>query len=115
MAEQVTETRLVLVTDPELGVGPEALLAELTADGEAAAWGPAALESPRSVGFPIGPMEVVVIPLAVNLVSSVLYDVLRRLVTRARRDQPVLDLEVTEVTTAAGDRVVVTRLRNYRP
>ncbi len=57
-----------------------------------------------------GLVELVVIPLAVNLASNVLYDLVRRLVRRAQpADGERTELEVTEITTGRDDRVVVVR------
>jgi hypothetical protein len=48
-----------------------------------------------------------VIPVAVGLVSSALYDVVRRLVVRAAPKVDVSEVEVVEVALPEGDRVVV--------
>jgi hypothetical protein len=55
-------------------------------------------------------LELVAVPLAVNVASSAVYDLVRRLVTglrRGREDRPAV--EVIEVTASGGDRVPVVR------
>jgi hypothetical protein len=56
-----------------------------------------------------------VIPGAVNLATSALYDLVGRVVRRSRPDRgELLELELVETTTALGDRVVVVRSRRER-
>jgi hypothetical protein len=54
-------------------------------------------------------MELITIPLAVNVASNVIYDLLRRLVSRLRANQHHQNFEVIELTTTQNDRVVVVR------
>jgi hypothetical protein len=60
-----------------------------------------------------------VIPGAVNLATSALYDLVGRVIRRSRPDRGELlelelELELVETTTALGDRVVVVRSRRER-
>ena len=60
-----------------------------------------------------GVVELVAIPLAVNLGSSALYDMVRRLLTSSREptEPGAIELEVTETLTARGERLLVVRSR----
>lgn len=103
-------TRLLIILDPGTRVKPIELAAAWNADGEAKVAGLARAETVSEGVYLPGVMELIVVPLAVNLASSVAYDLARKLVTKLRpqreEDQA---LEVTEVTTRDGDRVVVVR------
>jgi len=111
--------RTLLALDPGLGVSPADVAAGWVADEQASAFGPAVVETARGQAFPPGALELVVLPVAVNLASNVLYDLLRRIVARSRPGGggdggggdggPAFD--VVETTTAQGDRVLVVRAR----
>lgn len=103
--------RLVLAVDPAVGVTPAAVAAAWGAEEETAALGPAAVETARAGTLLPGLLELVTIPLAVNLASSVVYDVVRRLLVRSRPKADVTDLELHLTETASGDRTMVVRLR----
>jgi hypothetical protein len=102
--------RLLVAVDSAVGVEPTGLAAAWNDDREASALGTASVESPNGEVMLPGLLELVTIPIAVNLASAVLYDVIRRLVRRRRPEVTGPDLELVEITTAQGDRVVVVRL-----
>ncbi|GAA1036319.1 hypothetical protein GCM10009557_46700 [Virgisporangium ochraceum] len=113
--------RLLVAVDSAVGVRAEDLAAVWRDDPEAAAVGPASVGDGGSGGrvFVPGLVELVVVPLAVNLASTALYELVRRLVVRSSAQQasqpapqPVLDLELVESTTPDGDRVLVVRTRS---
>jgi hypothetical protein len=103
--------RLVVVLDDGVGVSPAELAAVWADDAEARAAGGASVEAAPPGDFFSG-LELVVIPLLVNLASSAITGLVGRLVDKARPDRAGQDeLEITETTGADGDRVVVVRLR----
>jgi hypothetical protein len=105
-------SRLAVVVDRECGVEAAELARAWNEDAETRQWGLAETEiSEAGVFFP-GPVELVVIPLAVNLASSVVYDVVRRVVTRLRdrHGATAEELEIIEHEVGSG-RVVVVRVR----
>ncbi|GAA0913069.1 hypothetical protein GCM10009557_86940 [Virgisporangium ochraceum] len=107
--------RLLVAVDSAVGVRAEDLAAVWRDDPEAAAVGPASVGDGGSGGrvFVPGLVELVVVPLAVNLASTALYELVRRLVVRSSaQPAPVLDLELIESTTPNGDRVLVVRTRS---
>lgn len=107
--------RLLVAVDPAVGVEPADLVVAWNDDREAAGLGAASVESPNGEVLLPGLLELVAIPIAVNLASAVLYDVVRRLVRRRRPEVTGPELELVEITTAQGDRVVVVRLTQGRP
>ena len=102
--------RLVVAVDPAVGVEPAALAKAWDGDEEAAALGPASVQAPTPGTFLPGLAELIWVPLAVNLASSVVYDLVRRLVVQQRPSVDVTELELTE-TVSGDDRVVVVRVR----
>ncbi|GIE86993.1 hypothetical protein [Actinoplanes regularis] len=102
--------RLVVAVDPAVGVEPAELVKAWADDEEAAALGEATLQPSAPGSFFPGLAELIWVPLAVNLVSSVLYDLLRRLVVKQRPTVDVTELELAE-TVSGDDRVVVVRIR----
>jgi hypothetical protein len=107
--------RLTLAMDPELEVDAAAFVAAWDADEEARRLGQAELEEARREALLPGIVELVVIPLLVNVGGSVLQDVVKRLVGKVRglRHPPGDEFEVAELTTASGDRLVVVRSRRW--
>jgi hypothetical protein len=109
--------RLVVVVDPGVGVSAGELAGVWAGDAEASALGEARVEAPAAGGvfFP-GVLEFVVIPVVINLGSSALYDVLRRVLHRSKPSGvAVEELELVESTTEQGDRLVVIRRRRESP
>jgi hypothetical protein len=103
-------TRLLIALDPDAGVKPSELAAAWNADTEATAAGSARAEETGGEEFFTGVVELVVIPLLVNVASNAVSDLVKKLVARLRPDQgKTPGLEITEVTTRDGDRVVVVR------
>jgi hypothetical protein len=103
--------RLVVVLDDSVGVSPAELATAWAGDAEARAAGEASMEAAPPGDFFSG-LELVVIPLLVNLASSAITGLVGRLVAKARPDREGQDgLEITETTGADGDRIVVVRLR----
>ncbi|WP_203915252.1 hypothetical protein [Rhizocola hellebori] len=108
-------SRLVVVVDPAVGVGPKELAGLWLADEEASALGVAGVEAGRDSFVP-GLVEMVVVPLVVNVASSLLYDLVRRLIRRGEQESggQRTELELVEQRTAAGDRIIVVRLVQER-
>lgn len=107
--------RLLIALDSSVGVEAEDLAAVWRADPEAAALGAASAEQPGGEVLLPGLLELVVVPMAVNMASTVLFELVRRLVVRSSaKPAELTDLEMMESTTAAGDRVVVVRMRKIR-
>lgn len=107
--------QLLLAVDPDVGVEPGRLAAVWDADAEASALGRAVLRRSEPGVFLPGLVELVVVPLAVSLTSSVLYDLVRGLLRRCRPGRSdVADLELVESTTGQGDRLLVVRVRRER-
>jgi hypothetical protein len=91
----------------QVGITPEELAAVWGADP--GSLGAAAVEPADGQQYLPGLMELITIPLAVNVASNIIYDLIRRLVSGLRQNPGRDDFEVVEVTTAQGDRVVVVR------
>lgn len=107
---QGAEGRLLVALDPGAGVAAALFAAAWSGDGEAQRVGGGAVVIPVSGAmFLPGVVELVAIPLAVNLGSSVLYDMVRRLLG-VSRGSGVGDLEFAEALTAEGERLLVVRL-----
>ena len=84
-------SRLLIVVAPDAGIAPGAVAATWNADGAASAAGTAWLEAAGGDVFFPGLVELVVIPLAVNLAASAAYDLVKRLAARLRHagcDEP---------------------------
>jgi hypothetical protein len=106
---------LVIALDPGVGVSPAGLAAAWDADEKARALGPATVEASARGDFLPDVLTLVAIPMAVNVASTAITAMVSRLVARlrdARPGQP--DIEVTETTSADGDRVLVVRVRGAR-
>jgi len=101
--------RLLVAIDPGVEVTPEELAMAWRDDAEAGSLGAATVEPADGQQYLPGLMELITIPLAVNVASNIIYDLIRRLVSRVRADRHQEDFEVIEVTTPGGDRVVVVR------
>ncbi|MEU0547051.1 hypothetical protein [Micromonospora sp. NPDC005979] len=102
--------RLVVAVDPAVGVEPVTLAKAWDSDEESAALGAASVQQAAPETFLPGLAELVLVPLAVNLASGLLYDLVRRLVVQQRPAVDVTELELTE-TRSGDDRVVVVRVR----
>ncbi len=104
-------SRLLVAVDPSVGMTPEALANAWNADGEASAAGPAWVAAAGAGDFFPGLVELVVIPLAVNLASSAGYDLLKSLITRLRHGQKdAPPVELAEAPAGSGDVMVVVRV-----
>jgi hypothetical protein len=94
----LVKVRLAVALDPDLGIGVDALAASWDADDEARrlAWLGSSLGGWRLLA---GVVELVAVPLVVNVTSGALYDILKRLI--AKLGGTVTDsseeLEVAEV------------------
>jgi hypothetical protein len=107
--------RLVVVVDPVVGVSAAALVAAWEADTQAGSVGSAGVVPAGPAVLLPGVVELVVIPLLVNLATSVVYDLVRRVVVQARPKVAVEELELVESVGSDGDRVVVVRHRRETP
>ena len=99
--------RLVVAVDPSVGVAAAVFALAWEADAEAGVLGSAVVEPAGGRAFVPGLVELVAIPLAVNLASSALCALVARLISARKSDGG--DVEVLEVTVSDGDRVVVVR------
>ena len=108
--------RLLIALDSGNEVQPAELVAAWNADSEAQVAGTAQVGEASGSDFFPGVAELVVVPLVVNVGSSVLYDLLKRLVGRLRPDHhgERRGVEFAEVTTPGGDRVIVVRAGGMR-
>jgi hypothetical protein len=112
---EVVVGRVVVAVDPGVGLSAAEVVVSWEADEQARAVSSAVVESARGGEFLPGLVELIVIPGAVNLATSALYDLVGRVVRRSRPDRgELLELELVETTTALGDRVVVVRSRRER-
>jgi hypothetical protein len=110
-AEVDATGRILIALDADVGLSPSELVAAWDGDAEASALGIAELDaSPRDTFFP-DIVALVVIPLIVNLASSAVYDHIRRVVSKARRSEPENhSLELIELTSSDGDRILIVRM-----
>jgi hypothetical protein len=107
---------LLIALDPAVEVDAAQLAAAWDADEQARAVGPAAVEAPARGEFLPDVLTLVAIPLGVNLASTAITAIVGKLVARLRNTRPdPPQIEVAELTSADGDRVVVVRLRGGRP
>jgi hypothetical protein len=103
--------QLVVMLDPAVPVAPADLAAAWDRDEEARAAGTATVETAVPGDF-LGVLEIVVVPLAVNLMTNAVTALVGKLMARLRPEQPDQpDLEIAELTQANGDRVVFVRLQ----
>jgi hypothetical protein len=103
-------TQLEVVLEPGVGVSPADLAAAWESDEEARATGPASVRTAPPDGF-FGVLELVIVPLAVNLASSAITALVGKLIARLRTGEPEAPaLEIVEMTRPNGDRIVVVRL-----
>jgi hypothetical protein len=106
---------LVIALDRGVGVSPAGLAVAWDNDEQARALGPATVEASARGDFLPDVLTLVAIPVAVNVASTAITAMVSRLVARlrdARPGQP--EIEVTETTSADGDRVLVVRVRGAR-
>jgi hypothetical protein len=102
----------LVVVDPNVGITAADFVALWDADDQARAVGPAVVRPVSAGQYLPGLVELVAVPLAVNLVSNVLYDVVVRLIQRRRRGSALTsEVEVVQTMTGEGDQVVVVRVR----
>lgn len=107
--------RVLVGLDPALGMSAADLAAGWGADERARAHAAAEQDAAPSGEFFPGLLELVVLPVAVNLASSVLYGLVKRVIRRARPEPPEGgELELLETTTDQGDRLLVVRLVQER-
>jgi hypothetical protein len=107
--------RVLMALEPGIGLSATEVVQSWHADEQALAVSPAEIQEVRGGEFLPGLVELILIPGAVNLAVSALYDLIRRVIRRSRPDRRELaELELVEVTTAFGDRVVMVRLRQER-
>jgi hypothetical protein len=112
---EVMVGRVVVAVDPGVGLSAAEVVASWEADEQARAVSSAVVESARGGEFLPGLVELIVIPGAVNLATSAVYDLVGRVILRCRSNRGELsELELVETTTGLGDRVVVVRSRRER-
>lgn len=98
--------RVVIVVAPGTGFAPGAMAAAWNGDGEASAVGTAGLEAARGDVFFPGLVELVVVPLAVNLASSAAYDLVKKLAARLR-PAGAQESRVERGEAGAGEDVII--------
>jgi hypothetical protein len=105
--------RVVVTLDPGVDVAAEAFAKAWNADPEVEAVGRAEVEPAGPGSFLPGVVELVVLPLAVNLASTVVYEQVRNLVNRLRgTTHPRVEEEVEVIEHVSGaDRILVVRVR----
>jgi hypothetical protein len=101
-----------VLLDPRVGVEPAALVAAWEGDEAARALGSAVVEPVAGETFLPGVVELIAIPLLVNVASGMLSDTVKRLVA-GRRPHAADEIDVVEVAMG-GERVLVVR-RRIRP
>jgi hypothetical protein len=102
--------RLIVVLDPGVVVTPADLATAWESDEETRAVGTATVETAAPGDF-FGVLELVVVPLAVNLATNVITVLVGKLMAKLRPERPHQpDLEIAEMTRDNGDRIVVVRL-----
>lgn len=107
--------RVLVALEPAVGLSAAEVVVSWEADDEARAVSSVEVEAARGGQFMPGLVELILIPGAVNLATAALYDLVRRVIRRSRPDRHELsELELVEVTTGLGDRVVMVRLRQER-
>ena len=107
---------LLVALDRGIGVPPAMLAAAWNADRDSCAVGSARVGFDGRGNFLPGGLELVIIPLAVNLASSAVYDLIRKLVRDLRHGEDnSRAIELIEITTSSGDRVVVVRAEEKSP
>ena len=104
--------RLLVALGEGVGVSPSSFAAAWDDDEEAHSMGSATVDTPVQGMFLADVLALVVIPLLVNVGSSTVYDLVRQLVAKSRPPQPGQpDLELVEVESNNGDRIIVVRVR----
>lgn len=100
---------LVVLLDPSVGIDSAGLAAAWNADETTAAVGSARVAADRGEFIP-GAVEMVVVPLAVNLASSAAYDLVKKILRGLRRDhEHAREPKVTGARAGSGDLVVMVR------
>ena len=101
--------QVLLVFDPALGVDAAVLAAEWAGDPEAKQYlaGEPVVRRDRATAFHAGLMELVVIPLAVNVASTVLIDISIRLVKKVRKARGGAEVRAAVEQAPSGEKVVL--------
>ncbi|CAI7979126.1 conserved hypothetical protein [Frankia sp. Hr75.2] len=99
--------RVLVLVDPGVGVSPSELV-KLWSPAPPLTAGAVVVEAVRGRVMLPGVLEVLVLPVAVNLASSALFELVRSWIGRARGSDEVA-FEVVESTDDQGNRVVVVR------
>jgi hypothetical protein len=103
--------RLLVALDAGVGVSPADFARSWGEDKQAAVLGAASVRPAGGEIFLPGLVELVAVPIVVDVASAGISDLVRRLVRRGRPADSSVDLELVDVQTKNGDRVVVVRLR----
>lgn len=101
--------QVLLVFDPALGVDAAVLAAEWAGDPEAKQYlaGEPVVRRDRATAFHAELMELVVIPLAVNVASTVLIDISIRLVKKVRKASGGAEVRAAVEQAPSGEKVVL--------
>jgi hypothetical protein len=104
--------RIVVAVDDSVGISPQAFADAWAQEPEATEAGPSAkVEATPGGSFLPDVAEMVIVPMAVHITSTMLYNLVRRVLKRAGSRHEITELEVAEFSSASGDRVVVARAR----
>lgn len=110
-------SQVLVALDPSSGIEASSFAAAWSRYAEEQRTGGRASVMPaREAAFLYGVVELVAIPLAVNLGSSALYDMVKRMLraSRAPAGAEVDDLEISEALSARGETILVVRAREDR-
>lgn len=99
-------SRLLVALDPSAEVGLAEVMAAWNADPTAAVAGVARIEAVGPGTFIPGLVEMLVIPLGVNLASSAVYDILKG-VLKNLRDNQQGDLALSDAHASGEDLMIV--------
>lgn len=102
--------RVVIMVAPGTGFGPGAVAAAWNGDAEGLAAGTAVVEAATGEVFFPGLVELVVVPMAVNMASTVIYELVKKLAARLRApegEQP--KVEQPEISLGSEDIIIVIR------
>jgi hypothetical protein len=102
----------LVVVDPATKVSAAEFAEWWCADDAARRLGSAVVKPATTAAYGPEILDLVVIPVAVNLASSVLYDLVKRLIARVRGSRVgTTEWEITHTVTSDGDPMVVVRVR----
>ena len=106
--------RLLVAFSQGVGVTPSQFAQAWELDAEASALGTATVDTTSGELYLLDVLNLVVIPLAVNMASTGILALVRRIVGRARSETHD-ELEIIDAQGSDGERIFVVRLKSGRP